>query len=133
MSRQHPLVLLVAADGLTRREVAASLETYGHHVVTAADGREALLRLGQPGARVATLVVDADLRGEVDGLQVAKEARRLDPKIAVIYTARLPHTIPAARQVGGAPLIRTPYHAHQLAGVIAMVRQDGRGGALEAA
>ena len=133
MSRQHPLVLLVAADGLTRREVAAALEVYGHHVITAAEGREALTLLGQPGSRVATLVVDADLRGEVDGLAVAKEARRLNPKVAVIYTARLPHAIPAARQVSGAPLIRTPYHPHQLAGVIAMVRQDGRGPALEAA
>lgn len=133
MSRQHPFVLLVAADALVRRDVAATLEIYGHRVVAAASGREALDAMAQPGARAAILVVDADLRGEIDGLAVAKEARRLNPKIAVVYTARLPHMLPAARQVSGAPVIRTPYHPHQLAGVIAMLRQDGRGAALEAA
>lgn len=137
MAKQHsPFVLLVAADGLTRREVAGTLTVYGHQVLTAADGRGALEFLGEHGARIAVLVVDADMGGEVDGLAVAKEARRLAPKVAVIYTARQPHAVPLARQVSGAPLLRTPYHPHQLAGVITMVRQDGRGqgaGSLDAA
>ena len=126
MSRQHPLVLLVAADGLTRRQVSATLEIYGHHVLTAADGREALALLGEHGVRIASIVVDVDIGGEVDGLTVAEQARRLNSKVAVIYTARRPHVIPASRQVPGSPVIRTPYHPHQLAGVITMVRQEPR-------
>lgn len=125
MSRQ-PLVLLVAMDGLTRRDVAVGLESYGHTVVTAASGEEALAIIGEQRNRVSVLVVDADMRGEVDGLAVATAARAAHPKVTVIYTARLPHTIPVARQVSGAPLVRTPYHPHQLAGVITMLRHDAR-------
>lgn len=132
MSRQHPFVLLVAADGLTRRQVSATLEVYGHQVLAPADAAEAMALLQEHGSRIAAIVVDADMGGEPDGLAVAQQARRLNAKVAVIYTARRPHALPASRQVSGAPVVRAPYHPHQIAGVISMVRQDGRSQAVDA-
>ena len=123
---KQPLVLFVASNALTRRDVVRGLESYGHTVITAADGEEALALLDAHGRRIGVLVADADMKGEVDGLAVAKRARNINPRLSVIYTARLPHVIPSSAQVNGAPLVRTPYHPHQLASVISMLRHDVR-------
>jgi hypothetical protein len=52
----------------------------------------------------------------------------------VIYTSRLPHTIPASRKVRAAPTLRSPFHPQQIVGVISQLRQaPGSGEAAEAA
>ena len=122
----QPLVLLVADDGQTRRAIGQGLESYGHQVLATADGHQALQAMSAHRGRIGVVVTDVDMRGEVDGLAVATMARTLDPRVCVIYTARRPYSIPASRQVSGAPLVRTPYHPHQLAGVIAMLRHEPR-------
>jgi CheY-like chemotaxis protein len=120
--KRKALVLLVAADGLTRRLTTNGLEIYGYEVVTACDGAEAVALLNAE-RRIGIVVTDAELGGETDGLAVAQAARAIDPGILVIYTARLPHTIPAKRKVSAAPTVRAPYHPHQLIGVISQLRQ----------
>jgi CheY-like chemotaxis protein len=130
---KQPLVLFVAHDGLTRREVASGLEMYGYAVLTAADAQDALSLMTVHRSRITVLVTDADMGGEVDGLAIATTARSLNPKVTVVYTARRPHAVPSSRQVSGAPLVRSPYHPHQLASVIAMVRHDQRTATLDAA
>lgn len=127
MPRQS-LILVVAGDGLTRRATASGLQRYDYEVLTAADGDEAAALLREHGRRLSVLVADADVKiGAVDGLEAARIARALNPKVSVIYTARLPHTIPANRKVSGAPLLRTPYFPQQIVGIIANLRHGGPG------
>ena len=114
-------VLLVADDGLTRAVVANGLEMYGYCVFAARDSEDAL-ELLNAHHRVHVLVVDADMGGEPDGLGVAKAARQLSPTIDVIYVSRIPFRIPEKAKVEGAPCVRSPYHPHQLASVIAALR-----------
>jgi CheY-like chemotaxis protein len=114
-------VLLVADDGLTRAVAANGLEMYGYCVFVARDGEDALEQLNAR-QRVDVLVVDADMSGERDGLGVAKAARQLSPTIDVIYVSRIPFRIPEQTKVRGAPCVRSPYHPHQLASVIAALR-----------
>ena len=130
--KRKALVLLVAADGLTRRLTTNGLEIYGYEVVTACDGAEALALL-QSERRVGILVTDAELGGETDGLAVAQAARAIDPGMIVIYTARSPHMIPAKRKVSAAPTVRAPFHPHQLLGVISQLRQGPADEGAEAA
>jgi CheY-like chemotaxis protein len=87
----------------------------------ARDGEDALDQLNAPH-RVDVLVVDADMGGEQDGLGVAKAARQRSPTIDVIYVSRIPFRIPEQAKVRGAPCVRSPYHPHQLASVIAALR-----------
>jgi CheY-like chemotaxis protein len=119
---RHQVVLLVARDGLLRRVTAAGLETYSYEVLVADDGEKAaeILRLRR---HVTVLVTDADLGGPIDGLAVARLARDLNPKIDVIYTSRTPHRILLDAIVGNAPMLRDPYHSHQLVGVLSNLRQ----------
>jgi DNA-binding NtrC family response regulator len=131
--KRNAIVLVVAADALTRRLTENGLEMYGYEVVTARDGGEAV-RLLQTEQRIGIVVTDAELGGEVDGLAVAQAARQVDPRMLVIYTSRLPHTIPAKRKVPSAPILRAPFHPQQIIGIISQLRQaPGTGQAAEAA
>ena len=114
-------VLLVARTGLVRNVTSAGLAMYGYDVLTADGGQEASEALRE-NKHITVLVTDADLTGEIDGLGIARLARKINPKIDVIYTARAPHRIPHAAKVSGAPMLRDPYHPHQLVGVISSIR-----------
>lgn len=131
--KRNALVLLVAADALTRRLSTNGLEMYGYEVVSARDGAEAMALL-QTERRIGVLVTDIELGEGVDGLAVAQAARQIDPRMLVVYTSRFPHTIPATRKVAAAPTLRTPYHPQQIVGIISQLRQaHGTGEAAEAA
>ena len=131
--KRNALVLLVAADALTRRLTANGLEMYGYEIVTARDGSEAIALL-QTERRIGIVVTDVELGDAVDGLAVAEAARQIDSRMLVIYTSRFPHTIPTSRKVSAAPTLRTPYHPQQIVGIISQLRQAaGTGEAAEAA
>ena len=127
MPRQA-LILVVASDGLTRRTTVSNLHCYDYEVLSATNGAEAAALLREHGRRLSVLVTDADARsGAVDGLEAARIARSLNPKVNVIYTSRAPHTIPANRKVSGAPVLRIPYFPQQIIGIIANLRHGAVG------
>lgn len=120
-----PTVLLVAGDGLTRLLTTSGLAMYGYEVRAADSPSEALeLIRGASGAdRIGVLVLDLDLPGDPDGLTVATLARAQHPKLMVIYTSRMPQRVPEKQKVPGAPILRTPYYAQQIAGIIRELQQ----------
>lgn len=120
-----PTVLLVAGDGLTRLLTISGLAMYGYEVRTAENGAEALdaLRASSGPDRIGVLMVDLDVSGDPDGLAVARAARSHNPKLMVIYTTRSPQRVPDKQKVSGAPILRTPYHAQQVAGIIRELQQ----------
>ena len=109
-------VLLVTKPGLVRNITSAGLTLYGYDVLTAApeEAKDSL----QVNRHTAVLVIDGDLP---DQEGVAGFARVVNPKIDVVYTSRMPHRA-AATLLPGAPILRDPYHPHQLANVIAHLR-----------
>jgi CheY-like chemotaxis protein len=130
--KRNALVLLVAAEALTRRLTMNALEMYGYEVVAVRDGCEAMEVL-RTERRIGVVVTDVELDGEIDGLAVAQAARQADPRMLVIYTSRFPQAIPAGRKVSAAPTLRFPYHPQQVLGVIGQLRQAGGSDAAEAA
>jgi hypothetical protein len=67
---------------------------------------------------ISVLILDADLGGEA-----ARLAREMIPRIDVIYTSRMPNRITHSDMVSGAPILRDPYHSHQLVAVLSHLRQ----------
>jgi CheY-like chemotaxis protein len=110
------LVLILPDDPLTGLLILSSLPGYGYDALVAGSAPEALALL-EANRRIGVLVVNADLP-EGRGLALAKAARALNPKLAVIYTSRLPQRVPEREKVTGAPCLRIPYHPHQLVGLI---------------
>lgn len=117
-------LLLIAGDGLTRRLAADGLAMYGHRVLLAKDGREALETLQANLGGVGVLIADAELG---DGLAVARMARLLDPAIGVLHTARTPASVPERGRVSGALLVRSPYQAHEIVAAIEGLRRARNG------
>ena len=119
---RHQIVLLVAPSGLIRNVRAAGLEIYGYEVQVANNGAQAQEMLRSNRA-ISVVIIDADLGGEINGLAAARFARDMIPSIDVIYTSRMPNRITHADMVSGAPILRDPYHSHQLAAVLSHLRQ----------
>ena len=119
MARQKT-VLLVTKPGLIRNVTSAGLTMYGYDVLTAeyAEAAESV----RANRHIDVVVIDADLADKDHGISLARIAREAIPKIDVVYTSRMPHRVAAALQEAGAPVLRDPYHPHQLADVIAHLR-----------
>ncbi|HEX2137013.1 MAG TPA: response regulator [Microvirga sp.] len=117
-----PLVLLLCADNLTRLVVESGLQIYGYDVVLASTPEDAaaLLRSRRVGVLVADVDPDVPSR-----LAFVRAARKADPALTVIYTARVPSRLPDREKVAGAPCLRTPYHPHQLVSLIGQLRRPG--------
>src|SRR5215212_534245 len=103
-----PTVLVTATDVATRRDVCDVLARFDYEVVTASDGTEALAVL-RDNRQIGVIVADIEL----GGLTLAHEARAIRPKLGVVYTAVAPHRVSESTRVSGAPILRTPYGAHQ--------------------
>jgi DNA-binding NtrC family response regulator len=119
MARQ-PLVLLVPKDRLTGILTSNGLMGYGYDVLTAA-GVEEAFDLLSTNPRISVLVINVEIENAFKGLALAKAARIDDPKIKVIYTCAIPNRLPEREKVSDAPCLRTPYHPHQLVGVIGQI------------
>ena len=119
MARQ-PLVLLVPRDRLTGILTRNGLLGYGYDVLVAASVEEAFDVLST-NPRISILVINVEIENAFKGLALAKAARRDDPKIKVVYTCATPNRLPEREKVTDAPCIRTPYHPHQLVGVIGQI------------
>ena len=116
MARQ-PLVLLVPGDRLTGSLTSNGLLGYGYDVLVAASVEKALDLL-RTNPRISVLVINVELGNFSESLALAKAARRDNPKIKVVYTCVNPNRLAEREKVTGAPCLRTPYHPHQLVGVI---------------
>jgi CheY-like chemotaxis protein len=77
--------ILVVEDELLVRELTAEdLEAAGHEVVCAASGDEALERL-RSDTGFELLFTDIRMPGSTDGWELARQARKMIPGLAVIY------------------------------------------------
>lgn len=78
------VILVVEDDQLVRTVVEETLDGGGFKPVMAASGEEAVTLLqGQNTYRA--LVTDINLLGRIDGWEVAKRAREIDPAFPIIF------------------------------------------------
>ena len=108
-----PTVLVTATNNAVRRDVCDVLARFDYEAVVASDEAEALALL-RDDRRIGVIVADIEL----GGLTLAREARTIRPNLGVVYTATTPHHVAESTKVSGAPVLRKPYAAQQLVGVI---------------
>ena len=107
-------VLLVEDAELLRRVIADELRDAGLDVVEAATGAEA--QRAMESRAIDVLVADIRLPGFMDGWQVARYCREVEPDLPVIYVSGF-HA-GGAQEVPGALFIDKPYRPSQLVGLI---------------
>ncbi len=115
------VVLILHADPLTQLVVGSGLQSYGYDVALASTTADALQVLQGQNVRVLVADVDSDMAGR---LAFVRAARKADPALAVVYTARMPSKLPDRDKVAGAPCLRTPYHPHQLVSLIGQLTRQ---------
>src|SRR5207245_8223877 len=78
-------ILVVEDDEEIQTIVEDSLTEGGFEPAIAPSGEEAVTLLKGNKGSYRALVVDVNLRGRMDGWEVAKHAREIDPEFPVIY------------------------------------------------
>lgn len=83
-------ILIVEDEFLIRLTLSEALNDDGFEVIEAANGEEALQSLTQD---VAALITDMQLPGGMDGAEVARRARQVQPALPVIFMTGRPESV----------------------------------------
>lgn len=114
MSEQSLAILIVEDEPLIQAIVEDALVEGGFEAEVTATGEEAVTLLQGTNNRYRALVTDINLSGDVDGWEVAKCARTIDPAFPIIYmTGGSGHNWP----INGVPnsvLLTKPFAPAQL-------------------
>jgi CheY-like chemotaxis protein len=85
LSVDLPIVLVIEDNESIQSLVEDALTDGGFATAIAASGEEAVTLLKGRTSEDRALVTDIDLRGRMDGWEVARNAREIDPVFPVIY------------------------------------------------
>jgi CheY-like chemotaxis protein len=119
-------ILIVEDDEDVIEVVSTHLSRLGYHIILARCGREALAELRQ-ATPVDLLFTDFSLPENMNGAELAVEARRLRPHIKVLLTTGY-HAGPAPPRDGAEtfPILTKPYRQSELTAKIRDALSDGR-------
>lgn len=109
-------ILIVEDDSELRRALRLNLEGFGHKVVEAGDGREAMELVASVGADV--VVTDLVMPVQ-EGLQTIVEIRRLHPKLPIVAISGGGRIAPGlnlsvARLLGAKRVLAKPFAVAEL-------------------
>jgi CheY-like chemotaxis protein len=107
-TNDRPTILVVEDEILLADIITEELEEAGYRVLAALTGEEALMFL--KGAEpVDLLFTDIRLPGGMDGWKLAEAARRMRPRLPVIYVTG--YSVEQPRRVSGSRFMTKPYRA----------------------
>jgi CheY-like chemotaxis protein len=113
-----PVVLVVDDDPDVLLVAASILGQQGYSVLEASSGAEALDLLRQR-PEIAILFTDIVMPGDVDGFELAHQARLLRPALRIVYTSGYIEKIPwGEKGIGYGPLLPKPWNREQLLAMI---------------
>src|SRR5882762_9726633 len=120
-----PVIMVVEDDQLVQTMVEAALADGGFEPAIAASGEEAVTLLMGGLTKYRALVTDINLSGRMDGWEVAKRAREINPEFPVVYM-----TGASADQYGslGVPdsiLLNKPFAPAQLVTAVSQLINAG--------
>jgi DNA-binding response OmpR family regulator len=120
-----PTVLLVEDDPQVIDILAVALTDRGLKVRRADGGRTAQRVLSKEAGQIDVLVADVNLGASASGFDVARRARRLNPRIEVVYITG--HALDVDRfGVGGGVLLPKPFDLNHFVDVVeALARSPG--------
>jgi DNA-binding response OmpR family regulator len=110
-----PVILVVEDDRLVQTVVEDSLTEGGFEIVLASSGENAVELLDTSQGKYRALVTDINLgRGGIDGWDVAKHAREIDPNVPVIYMSGKDASEWASKGVPNSIMLAKPFAPAQL-------------------
>lgn len=124
----YPNILVIEDDVQLQTTIEAALEEEGLEPAIAATGEEAVTLLKSDSSDYRALVVDIRLLGRIDGWEVARTARRVDPDVPIVYITGEAADRWEAQGVPRSVLLKKPFAPSELVTVIQRLL-DQRSGA----
>jgi DNA-binding response OmpR family regulator len=121
-----PVILVAEDDHLIRSVVEESLADGGFEIVTASSGENALELLDTSEGKYRALVTDINLgRDKIDGWDVAKHAREIDPNFPVVYMSGKDAGDWASKGVPNSIMLAKPFAPAQLVTAVSQLLNIG--------
>lgn len=114
-------ILVVEDDQLVRAMVEDALSEGGFQSALTASGEEAIALLGGEKSRYRAIVTDVNLVGELDGWEVARAAREIDPAMPVLYMTGTQGEEWASKGVPNSILLAKPFAPAQIVTAVAQL------------
>ena len=124
----HPDILVIEDDVQLQTTIEAAFEDEGLQPAIAATGEEAVTLLKSDLSDYHALVVDIRLLGRIDGWEVARTARRIDPNFPVVYITGAAAERWQTQGVLSSVLFKKPFALADLVTVVRQLLDEGSSG-----
>ena len=115
------MIMVVEDDQLIQALIEDALTEGGFEPSIAASGEEAVTLLRGNRSHYRALVTDINLRGTMDGWEVAKQAREIDPSLPIVYMTGAAPDDWASHGVPNSVLLDKPFAPAQLVIAVAQL------------
>lgn len=121
-----PRILLVEDDLLIQSVVDEALKDGGFEIDIASSASQALELLDGAGGKYRALVTDINLgRDKVDGWEIARHAREIDPEFRVVYMSGDSAEDWASKGVPNSIMLSKPFAPAQLVTAVSQLLNSG--------
>ena len=120
-----PIILVVEDDGPIQDIVEEALAEGGFESAIAASGEEAVTLLQSGTANYRGLVTDINLKGRMDGWEVARQAREFDAAFPVVYMSGAAAAQWASQGVPNSIMLEKPFAPAQLVTAVSQLLNIG--------
>jgi DNA-binding response OmpR family regulator len=114
-------ILVVEDDQLVQATVEDALADGGFESSVTASGQEAIALLHNDGSQFRAVVTDINLLGKLDGWEVARAARGIDPTMPVVYMTGSHSHDWASKGVPNSLMLTKPFAPAQLVTAISQL------------
>ena len=114
MVADKPTILVVEDDDLMQAMIQEAMTDGGFEIGLAPTGEQAVTLLTEAEGKYVALVTDINLLGRIDGWQVAKHAREIDPQFPIVYMTGASADAWGANGVPNSILLTKPFAPAQL-------------------
>jgi DNA-binding response OmpR family regulator len=124
---ENPLVILVVEDDqLVQSVVEETLTDGGFEIAIASSGEHAVNLLDASEGKYRALVTDINLgRDKIDGWDVARHAREIDPHFPVVYMSGRDADEWASKGVPNSVMLAKPFAPAQLVTAVSQLLNAG--------
>ena len=119
------VILIVEDDQQIQNVVEEALTDAGFEPAIVASGEQAVTLLKGAKITYRALVTDINLRGTMDGWEVAKQAREIDPTFPVVYMTGASADQWGANGVPNSVLLTKPFAPAQLVTALSQLLNAG--------
>jgi DNA-binding response OmpR family regulator len=121
-----PTILVVEDDLLVQSVVEETLKDGGFKIDVASSAKQAIEKLDSAGVKYRALVTDINLgHDKVDGWEIARHAREIDPEFRVVYMSGDSAEDWASKGVPNSIMLSKPFAPAQLVTAVSQLLNGG--------